>query len=167
MTPEELRLILNAVRSGAATIDDAAERINGERGYVDHGAVKIDIDRERLSRGVTDVGSGVEVTCEWTIHAAICQERPGAGTARRDIPPWEAPEPSGDLRPGRVDDHEPTHVGGRGHDDDCAGFTDDAQDLAGHDVEGNAVDGSEHVLVERRGAVQHVQLAAVPCRCCC
>jgi NCAIR mutase (PurE)-related protein len=54
MTPEELRMILDAVRSGAASIEHAAERIGNRRGYIDHGIARVDIDRERR-RGAPEV----------------------------------------------------------------------------------------------------------------
>ena len=54
MTPEELRLILDAVRSGATTVDHAAAHIGGSTGYIERDCIKVDIDREHR-RGFPEV----------------------------------------------------------------------------------------------------------------
>jgi pyridinium-3,5-biscarboxylic acid mononucleotide synthase len=54
MTPEELHLILDAVRSGATTVDHAAARIGGSTGYIDLDGIKVDVDREHR-RGFPEV----------------------------------------------------------------------------------------------------------------
>jgi NCAIR mutase (PurE)-related protein len=54
MTPEELHHLLDAVRSGSASIQQAAERIESMRGYVDGEVARIDTDRTRR-RGFPEV----------------------------------------------------------------------------------------------------------------
>jgi NCAIR mutase (PurE)-related protein len=54
MTSEEIRLLLEAVRNGEASIDHAFDRFTGDSGYIDLGDAKIDIDRKRR-RGFPEV----------------------------------------------------------------------------------------------------------------
>jgi len=47
MTPEEIRLILDAVRSGEASVEHAAERLAAARGYIELAEATVDLDRPR------------------------------------------------------------------------------------------------------------------------
>jgi NCAIR mutase (PurE)-related protein len=54
MTPEELRLILDAVRSGATSVDHAVTSLGGSTGYIELDGIKVDVDREHR-RGFPEV----------------------------------------------------------------------------------------------------------------
>lgn len=54
MTPDEIRLILEAVRSGQTSVDNATSRLIPSEGFVDLGVAKVDTDRERR-RGLPEV----------------------------------------------------------------------------------------------------------------
>lgn len=54
MTSDEIRILLEAVRSGQATIDHALDRIAAGDGYRDLGVAKVDTDRRRR-RGFPEV----------------------------------------------------------------------------------------------------------------
>ncbi len=54
MTPEEVRMILDALAAGRTSLDSAVERRASSPGYIDVGVARVDTDRERR-RGIPEV----------------------------------------------------------------------------------------------------------------